>query len=428
VHSFQIGFRDRDFGFKGGDVDELRVFDRELTEIEVFDTFMSSGTAELALADPSVLEPYYFATVDEPTRAAAKALRDARAAEQELLESIPELMVMEASAHPRPAYVLARGAYDQPDKSRPVAPDRALDALLPFDPAWPHDRLGLANWTLAPQNPLTARVAVNRLWAQCFGRGLVATQENFGTQGEFPSHPELLDTLALDFVQGGWDVKALLKRIVLSATFRQSSLAQPAQLEKDPENRLLARGPSARLSAEMLRDQALAASGLLAEQIGGPSVKPWQPPGLWEDAGVSTGSGYTPDTGANAHRRSLYTFQKRTAPPPDMLLFDAGSREKCLARRQSTNTPLQALVLLNDPVFVECARALAERAAKEAGDDPDGRITRTFQLLACRDPRPKELEALRGLLEREARGGDAIQALTLVCSTLLASDAVVVRR
>jgi hypothetical protein len=178
----------------------------------------------------------------------------------------------------------------------------------------------------------------------------------------------------------------------------------------------------------MLRDQALAASGLLAEQIGGPSVKPWQPPGLWEDAGVSTGSGYTPDTGANAHRRSLYTFQKRTAPPPDMLLFDAGSREKCLARRQSTNTPLQALVLLNDPVFVECARALAERAAKEAGDDPDGRITRTFQLLACRDPRPKELEALRGLLEREARGGDAIQALTLVCSTLLASDAVVVRR
>ncbi len=411
VHSFQIGFRDRDLGFKNGDLDELRVYDREL------------GPAQVARIHAGEVP----AAPVQPVPAAAQTLRDARAAEQELLESIPELMVMEASAHPRASFVLKRGAYDQPDKTRPVAPDRALDALLPFDPAWPHDRLGLANWTLDPRNPLTARVEVNRLWAQCFGRGLVATQENFGTQGEFPSHPELLDALALDFVQSGWNVKALLKRIVLSATFRQSSVATPAQLEKDPENRLLARGPSVRLSAEMLRDQALAASGLLAEQLGGPSVKPWQPPGLWEDAGASGGS-YTPDTGANAHRRSLYTFQKRTAPPPDMLLFDAGSREKCLARRQSTNTPLQALVLLNDPVFVECARALAERAAKEAGEDGSARITRAFRLLAGRDPRANELEALRGLLKHEARGGDALQALTLVCSTLLASDAVVVRR
>jgi hypothetical protein len=409
VHSFQIGFRDRDFGFKDGDVDELRVYDLELRAQEV---------AQIHAGAPA--QPI-------PATAEARALRDARASEQELLEAIPELMVMEATAHPRPAYVLARGAYDQPDLQQPVAPDRALDALLAFDPAWPHDRLGLADWTLDPRNPLTARVETNRLWAQCFGRGLVATQENFGTQGEYPSHPELLDDLALDFVDSGWDVKALLKRIVLSAAFRRSSTATAEQLERDPENRLLARGPRVRLSAEMLRDQALCAAGLLAEELGGPSVKPWQPPGLWEDAGASGGS-YTPDTGANAHRRSLYTFRKRTAPPPDMLLFDAGSREKCLARRQPTNTPLQALVLLNDPVFVECARALAERAAKEAGDDGSERITRAFRLLAGRDPRPKELEALRGLLNHESATSDPLGALTLVCSTLLASDSVVVCR
>ena len=397
ARSFQIGFRDRDLGFKDGDVDELRVWDLELRPNEV--ASIHAGAA---------MQPVSLGAEDT-------ALRDARASEQELLESIPELMVMEASTHARPSYVLKRGAYDQPDMERPVAPDRALDALLPFDPSWPHDRLGLANWTLDPKNPLTARVEVNRLWAQCFGRGLVVTQENFGTQGEFPSHPELLDALALEFVRGGWDVKALLKRIVLSATFRQSSALTPAKLEKDPENRLLARGPSVRLSAEMLRDQALEASGLLVEQLGGPSVKPWQPPGLWEDSGVSGGS-YTPDTGANAHRRSLYTFQKRTAPPPDMLLFDAGSREKCLARRQPTNTPLQALALLNDPVFVECAHALAERAAKEAGEDPRARISRAFRLLACRDPRPNEIEALAGL------------SLELACSTLMASDAVVTCR
>jgi len=412
VRSFQIGFRDRDVGFKDGDVDELRVYDSELSAREV--ARIHAGEAPAASA--------------QPPSAALEALRNARASEQELLESIPELMVMEATAHPRPAYVLARGAYDQPDKSGPVAPDRALDALLPFDPNWPHDRLGLANWTLDPRNPLTARVEVNRLWAQCFGRGLVATQENFGTQGEYPSNPELLDSLAVQFMRSGWDVKVLLKRIVLSATFRRSSNATSAMLEKDPENRLLARGPSVRLSAEMLRDQALCASGLLAEKLGGPSVKPWQPPGLWEDAGVSTAGGYTPDTGANAHRRSLYTFQKRTSPPPDMLLFDSGSREKCLARRQSTNTPLQALVLLNDPVFVECARALAERAAREAGDEPGARITHAFQLLTARDPRPKELEALRGLFDRESRADAPLHALTLVCSTILASDAALTSR
>ena len=401
----------------------------------------------------------YFRDVDEPARSAARAVHAARKREHELLESIPELMVMEATAHPRPAFVLTRGAYDQPDPARPVAAEHALDALLPFDPAWPRDRRGLAEWTVDPRNPLTARVAVNRLWAQCFGRGLVATQENFGTQGERPSHPELLDSLAVEFVASGWDVKALLRRLVLSATFRQASPASEALRERDPENRLLARGPSVRLTAEMLRDQALAASGLLAESRGGPSVKPWQPPGLWEDAGVSTAGGYTIDTGEGAHRRSLYTYRKRTAPPPELLLFDAGSRETCLARRQATNTPLQALALLNSPTFFECAQALARLVAGEAGAERDGhtddghtddettdeRLERAFLRLAGRAPRATELAALRRLVADETRrfaadpaaarsvtgteeADPALAALTLACSTLLASDVVVMLR
>ena len=434
ARTFQVGFRDRDVGFKEGDVDELRIYDRELCSAEV---------AALHAATP--LQPdaeFYFRNIDEPARAAAQALRAARAFEHELLESIPELMVMEATEHPRPSFVLTRGAYDRPDLERPVAADHALDALLRFDPGWPHDRRGLAEWTVDPRNPLTARVAVNRLWGQCFGRGIVTTQENFGTQGEPPANQELLDTLAVDFVQSAWNVKALLRRIVLSATFRQSSEASAAKRERDPENRLLARGPSVRLTAEMLRDQALAASGLLAEAHGGPSVKPWQPAGLWEDAGVSTVGGYTPDTGANAHRRSLYTFRKRTAPPPEMLIFDAGSRETCLARRQATNTPLQALALFGSPTFFECAQALARLVANESGPNADERLARAFRRLAGRAPRAAELDALRDLVASETRrfagdpesarrvlGGEepdpSLAALTLACSTLLASDAVV---
>jgi hypothetical protein len=452
VRSFQIGFRDRDLGFKGGAVDDLQVFDRALTSFEVAELHAPGALAEAlkraaqgeAVSD---LFDYFARTVDAPCRDAAKALRDARAAQQDVLESVREVMVMEASPHPREAFVLKRGAYDQPDPSRPVHADRAIEGVLAFDAQWPKDRLGLANWTTDARNPLTARVEVNRLWAMCFGRGLVATQENFGLQGESPTHPELLDTLAADFVASGWDVKAMLKRIVLSATFRQSSNATPEKLEKDPDDRLLSRGPSFRLSAEMLRDQALAASGLLVEQLGGPSVKPWQPPGLWEDAGANSqgNGGYVPDTGAAAHRRSLYTFRKRTAPPPDMLVFDAGSREKCLARRQPTNTPLQALVLLDDPVFFECARALAVRATRDGGEDASSRIARAFRCIAGREPREAELDALFDLSDarvaefiadpaaaKAVNASDSddasLAALTLVCSTLLASDAVVTSR
>lgn len=434
---FQIGFRDRDRGFTGGALDELDVYDRALTDPEIAELHERGSGA--ASAD---LEGYFARVFDADCRVAREAVHAARVARNELSDSLRRIMVMRDSAHPRPAFVLRRGAYDDPDPTRPVASDRAIDALLAFDPSWPKSRLGLARWLTDPRHPLTARVQVNRLWMQCFGRGIVATQENFGLQGEYPSHPELLDELALDFVAGGWSNKALLRRIVLSATFRQSSDAAAELRERDRDNVLLARGPSFRASAEMLRDQALCAAGLLVESVGGPSVRPWQPPGLWEDAGA-TGS-YVPDTGASAHRRSLYTFQKRTSPPPDLLLFDAGSREKCLARRASTNTPMQALVLLNDPVYVECARELT-RLVAAAEATSRGRVELAIRRVAARDPRAAEVRALEDLYASELARfradaaaaqalvpGDApnaeLAALTLVASTLLASDAAVMLR
>ncbi len=450
ARTFEVGHRDRDQGFKGGALADVQVFDRDLSRLEVLE-LLKPGSIESVRGQPIKpenargVQELYARTVDERSQLAAKQLREARAAYQDLLESIPELMVMEESKYPRESFVLSRGQYDQPDRTRPVRADRAIDGVLQFEPTWPRDRSGLALWTTDPRNPLTARVAVNRLWSICFGRGIVPTLENFGLQGEAPTHPELLDTLAADFVRSGWDVKAMLRRIVLSATFRQSSNADPAKLAKDPENKLLARGPVIRLSAESLRDQALAASGLLVQKIGGPSVKPWQPPGLWGDAGASSQGDYAPDTGENAHRRSLYTYRKRTAPPPNMLAFDAGSREKCLARRQSTNTPLQPLVLLNDPVFFECARALADRAQRESGDDPRKQIVRAFRLLVSRPPRDTELQALVTLYDQQVTEMTADEsavksvlasdrpdprraAMVLVCSTLLATDAAVTSR
>ncbi len=446
----QVGFRDRDVGFKGGAVGGLRLFDRELTALEVAEA-ATPGTLEARLGKDAAKDPGVFALFcsrfDEPCRAAALLLRDARAAEQDLLEAIPEIMVMEASERPRRFFVLRRGRYDDPDPQRPVSADRAIDAVMVMNPAWPKDRLGLADWTTDRQNPLVARVEVNRLWAMCFGRGLVVTQENFGMQGDPPSHPEVLDTLAADFIDGGWRLKQVLRRIVLSATFRQGSEMTSQKQAVDPQNVLLARGPAWRLPAEMVRDQALFASGLLAERIGGPSVKPWQPPGLWEDAGANAqgNGGYQPDSGENAHRRSLYTFRKRTAPPPNMLAFDAGSREQCLARRQPTSTPLQPLVLLNDRVFWECAQALAGRAVGEAGPDRAAWIDRAFRLLAGRGPRGAELAALErlydeqfavfaadpGLTRTVAPGEGArpeVAAMTMVASTLLASDQTVTSR
>jgi hypothetical protein len=325
----------------------------------------------------------------EQMRAAWKNGADLRDARQRLVESFPTVMVMQDSLTPRETRILVRGAYDHPgEKVEPGVPA----SLPPLPPGAPKNRLGLAQWLVDRNNPLTARVAVNRFWQMYFGTGLVKTVEDFGSQGNWPSDPDLLDWLAANFMDSGWDVKALQKTIVMSATYRQSSNANTALLQKDPENRLLARGPRLRLSAEMIRDQALAISGLLVEKIGGPSVKPYQPAGLWKE--LSGGDDYKPDHGDALHRRSLYTFWKRTAPPPMMMNFDAAGREACVVRELRTNTPLQSLDLMNDVTFLEAARKMAERMMREGGSTPAERIVYGVELATARPPAGRESRIL----------------------------------
>ncbi len=309
------------------------------------------------------------------------------------------LVFREKAGEPRPAFLLKRGEYDQ----RGEKVDRAVPAFLPPFPAGaPLNRLGLAEWLIAANHPLTARVAVNRFWLQLLGTGIVKTAEDFGAQGEPASHPELLDWLAVRFREDGWDVKHLLKRLVMSAVYRQSSRVSPQGLAKDPANRLLARGPRFRLDAETLRDQALYASGLLVERVGGASVKPPQPYGLWEAVGYtdSNTAHFKADSGVEKiHRRSLYTFWKRTSPPPQMTTFDAPSREACQVRRERTNTPLQALLLMNELQFIEAARGLAERTLRQAGCATDDRLTFMYRLVIARSPEQKDLAELRSALK-----------------------------
>jgi hypothetical protein len=271
------------------------------------------------------------------------------------------------------ARVLFRGMYDQPREL--VLAD--VPSVLPaMKETWPRNRLGLANWIVDKENPLTSRVTVNRYWQEVFGVGLVTTSEDFGAQGDNPTHPELLDWLAVEFRRSGWDVKEIFRTLVTSATYRQASQTSREKLERDPENRLLSRGPRFRMDAEMLRDYALAASGLLVRSVGGPSVRPYQPQGVWSTVAMegSNTRTYTRDDGEDLYRRSLYTFWKRSAPPPSMEIFNAPTREHFVVRRERTNTPLQALVTMNDPQFVEASRYLAQRAIREGGSSFDERV------------------------------------------------------
>jgi hypothetical protein len=279
--------------------------------------------------------------------------------------------------------------------------------LPPLPPDAPRNRLTFARWLVHPEHPLTARVAVNRFWQSYFGHGIVKTQEDFGIQGELPVHPELLDWLATEFVRSGWDIRAMQRLIVTSATYRQESKVTPALVDRDPENRLLARGPRLRLPAEMIRDTALAASGLLNAEIGGPSVLPYQPDGLWEELAFGDGfsaQSYVQSTGQDLYRRGMYTFWKRTVPPASMATFDAPDRETCTSRRAQTNTPLQALVLMNDPAYVEAARALAERTLVEGGRDDRARLAYAFRLATARSPSNREADVLRQLLRQRREG------------------------
>jgi hypothetical protein len=297
----------------------------------------------------------------------------------------------------RQTHLMVKGNFLNPGEKVEAGVPAAFP-LLPKDA--PKNRLGVAKWLLDPENPLTTRVAVNRYWAQLFGTGLVETEEDFGTQGEMPSHPELLDWLATEYVRLRWDTKAFLKMLVTSATYRQSSKVTADVLEKDPRNRLLSRGPRFRLEAEMVRDQALALSGLLSRKMHGPSVYPPQPPGLWQAAfnGERT---WATSKGEDRYRRGLYTFWRRTVPYPSMATFDATSRETCTVRRIRTNTPLQAFVTLNDPVYVEAAQALARRIVKEGGSTSETRARFGLNLCLCRPPQPEQVKHVLALFENE---------------------------
>jgi hypothetical protein len=383
-----------------GLIDDVRVFDTELTPEEAGILAASKTLNELGGVPPAQRTKAESDKVRSAflTSGAAPAsindlfqqLTKLREERQRKYENVSTLMVMEELPAPRETHVLLRGAYDQPGEQ--VTP--GVPAILPPMPGdFPKNRLGLAKWLVDSSNPLTARVAVNRYWQMYFGTGIVKTVDDFGSQGDAPSHPELLDWLATEFIRTGWDVKAMQKTIVTSATYRQVSKATPEVFQKDPENRLLAHGARFRLPAEMVRDEALAISGLLVEKEGGPSVKPYQPAGLWNELAQLTGD-YNQDHGDNLYRRSLYTFWKRTIPPPSMANFDAPSRESCIMQRGLTNSPLQALDLMNDVTYVEAARVFAERMMKDGGSSESDRIAFAFRLAIGRIPTDREKQIL----------------------------------
>jgi hypothetical protein len=385
--------------YEGAPVGRFRisVTSDEFPEVkpEAIEKTLRTGAAARTEKDRTELRRYFLAHPYDRRRANEEVTR--LQAEKRVIENkIPTTMVMEEMATPRDSFVLLRGQYDKPgDKVAPGVP-----AFLPPLPAGqPANRLTLARWLVDPANPLTARVAVNRYWQAYFGTGLVKTAEDFGAQGEAPSHPELLDWLATEFVRTGWDVKAMQRLIVTSATYQQASQASAAQRERDPENRLLARGPRVRLAAEMIRDQALAVAGLLNDKMGGPAVKIYQPEGLWEQLSAFQGRKlFERSTGPDLWRRSVYTYWKRTVPPPSLTIFDAPTREFCVVRRQASSTPLQALALLNDEMYIEAARKLAERMIKEGGETPGARLAWAFRLATSRPAAAAEVTILeRGL-------------------------------
>ncbi len=393
---FFMGMRANHTTFPGGAIDELKIFDRNLTALEVQQVYGPDATQP---ATAEQLQEYYRSHYDLPLQEQQRKLRQLRAQENEILSKTSEIMVMGDQPEPRPTFVLERGVYDAHGESvTPGTPEQ----VLPFPDTLPQNRLGLARWLTHPQNPLTARVAVNRFWQMHFGQGLVPTSDDFGNQGDLPTHPELLDWLARQFIAPGWDKKAMHKLIVTSATYRQSSVIEPAMLEKDPDNLLLARGPRHRLPAEMIRDNALAISGLLAQKVGGESVYPYQPEGLWDELSNKPWRyQYTQSEGDDLYRRSLYTIWKRTAPPPSLLIFDAADRDGCTVRRRTTSTPLQALVLLNDPQYLEACRALAERMLQEGGNGLKEQLIFGFRALTGRHPDSEEVRIITQMYQEE---------------------------
>ena len=431
-----------------GELSDVRFYNRLLDADEVKVVFENALLEEILAAHPGSRSAshqakvrHYFINEGGPAemRTAYREWRDSQEARVAFEKALPSVMVMKDEA-PRETRILMRGVYDQPgDKVEAGVPA----ALPPLDDNLPTNRYGLAKWLVSGENPLTGRVVVNRLWRDVFGTGLVKTTEDFGVQGERPSHPELLDWLAVEFVESGWDIQHMLRLSIDSATYRQSSRIGEGMLERDPENRLLARGPRFRLPAEMIRDQALAVSGLLHQQVGGPSVKPYQPEGLWSDFASDTN--YVQAVGTDLYRRSLYTYWKRTVPPPMMINFDSAGREACDEAVRRTNTPLQALNLMNDVTFVEAARALAQELMELYQNDEDI-VNAVYARLLSRSPSERERSLLLGAKKRyhdryqgEIEAAKALVRLgeypapthlasevlaswTMVCSTLMHLD------
>lgn len=382
----------RSAGIKDGAIDELRVYNHEIADPVIKSIYYhdQSIAPDLTQADWKL----YFIQKQIPEYSKLQDdLMALQIKKNSFIDTIPEIMVMDEMATLRPAFILNRGIYSEPkERVFPSVPSR----IFTNKDTSRQNRLSLAKWLFDKKNPLTSRVIVNRIWQKYFGKGIVTTSENFGYQGALPSHPELLDHLALYFIKNNWDLKALQKYIVMSATYRQSSLATAESRSADPENTWLARGPARALSAERMRDHSLASSGLLHKKIGGASVKPYQPDGLW----TLSGAQYQTDTGSSLYRKSLYTFWMRTNPPPSMSIFDAPSRSYCVVRRQQTATPLQSLVLLNDPQLIESARSLAHHAIQQ-NKDKASIITYIYRSLTCIKPGDQELEVLNKLFDEE---------------------------
>ncbi len=394
----RLGERFRDVGFKQGKVDELHVFTRELTAIEVAQLHDGEALAKaLRVPFDSIGKPtrarlreYFVSALYKPYTAALKKLQAARDAKRSVIEPIREIMVMRSLEKPRQSYILKRGVYH----ARGEAVGFDTPAVLPrFPENQPRNRLGLARWLTSPDHPLTARVTVNRYWQMFFGNGLVRTPEDFGSQGRPPSHPGLLDWPARDFIENNWDLHHLIRRIVLSTTYRQSSIATGESRERDPENIYLGRGTADRLSAEMIRDNALSLSGLLVNKSGGPSVKPYEVAVSFKPT--------NPGKGDDLYRRSVYTWWKRTGPAPVMMTLNASKRDVCRVRREVTSSPLQAFVLLNGPQFMEASRVMAANLLRKYRDSPDKIISEVFRAFTSRTPRPEEHQVLQTLYEEQ---------------------------
>jgi len=449
---FRIGYRHYDLDLQKGLIDELQIFNDKLTTLEMQAVFnsMRVPTIYMASSDPKtgsldddteeMWREFYDYNINPdllPVRADLLTLRN-RAFKA--IDSVERIMVMGDLPEPRKTFVLERGVYNEyGEEVKPGTPDR----IMPFKAGYPKNRYGLGLWLTDPEHPLTSRVAVNQIWQMLFGTGIVATSFDFGNQGDLPTHPELLDWLAVYFVESGWDVKALVKKIVMSATYQQSSRIRDDLKDIDPENKLLARAPRYRWPAEVVRDNALAASGLLVNKIGGPGVYPYQPDGLWKQMSTHPWRPeYKESNGSGLYRRSVYTIWKRNVPPPSMLIFDAPDRGVCVIKRRNTNTPLQALVLLNDPQYVEASRVMAENLIGENPTDRTGQIEMAFRLLTSRAPNQEEITVLQELYDKKYKQFEdeekartylnmgkrqlerelpvsKVAALTVVCSAIL---------